>query len=188
MLPRKESRFLAALVMTILQDDNPSRRALAPASFSILCLSSANPFSIAPAIGRARKQFGQGLSGVRLLHSRHLFRRTLGHHASALLAALRSQVEDPIGIADHVHVVLDDNDAVAQVGQPMQHLQQFTDIVEMQTGGRLVQQIQRLARLPLAQLARQLDALRLAARQCHRRLSQMNVAQVRHRPASATSA
>ena len=47
----------------------------------------------------------------------------------------------------------------------------------MQPGGGLVQQVKSLAGLALAQLARQLDALRLAAGKGYRRLAQMNISQ-----------
>ena len=47
----------------------------------------------------------------------------------------------------------------------------------MQSCGRLIQNIKRLALLTLAELQRQLDALRLAARQCGRGLPKFNVAE-----------
>ena len=77
---------------------------------------------------------------------RHLFRRSLGHDAPAVLAALRPQIHNPVSIADHVHIVLDDDDAVAQVRQPVQHFQQLADIVKMQSRSRLIEQVKRLAR------------------------------------------
>src|ERR1035438_4795279 len=45
----------------------------------------------------------------------------------------------------------------------------------MKTGGRLVKHVKRAARLPLAQLLRQLDALRFAARKSRGRLSQVYI-------------
>src|ERR1019366_1032542 len=96
--------------------------------------------------------------------------------SSAVLATLRPQVDDPVGVANNVHVVLDDDNAVPQVGQPVQNFQQLADIVEVQPGRRLIQKIQCPAGLALAELARQLDALRFSARQRYRRLAKMNVA------------
>src|SRR5581483_2629890 len=95
----------------------------------------------------------------------------------AILAAFGAEVDDPIRVADHIQVVLDDDDRVAQVCKAVQHVEQFLDVVKVQAGSRLVQQVKSLAGLPFAQLARQLDALGLTARESHRRLSEVNVAQ-----------
>ena len=50
-------------------------------------------------------------------------------------------------------------------------------VLEVQARGGLVQNVERPAGLALAQLARQLDALRFAARKRRGGLAQMNVAQ-----------
>ena len=103
----------------------------------------------------------------------HLLRRALRHQTSALLAPLGPQINDPVGVANNIHVVLDDDDAVPQVGQPMQDLQQLADIIEVQPRRRLIQNVKHPARLRrlgiligrahLRQVCRQLHALRLAA-------------------------
>src|SRR5580658_6918753 len=74
----------------------------------------------------------QRLPRIRLLHPRHGFRRALGDDASAFFAAFGTEIDNPIGIADHVKIVFDDDDRVAQVGQPVQHIEQFLHIVEVQ--------------------------------------------------------
>ncbi len=51
------------------------------------------------------------------------------------------------------------------------------DVFKVQAGGRLIQQVQGASGLPFAQLAGQLDALRLAAAQGHGRLTEVNVSQ-----------
>jgi hypothetical protein len=61
--------------------------------------------------------------------------------------------------------VLDDDDGVARVAQLVQHLEQQVDVGKVQAGGGLVQDVERAAGVALGQLQRQLDALRLAARQ-----------------------
>ena len=73
--------------------------------------------------------------------------------------------------------MLDDDDGVAGVTQLVQHLQQQSDVVEVQPGGGLVQDVERAARVALAQLQPQLDALRLAAGQRGGALPQADVAQ-----------
>jgi hypothetical protein len=74
------------------------------------------------------------------------------------------------------------------VAQLVQHLQQQVDVGEVQAGGRLVEDVQRAAGVALGQLERELDALRLAARQRGRALAEADVARGRRRAASAACA
>src|SRR5580704_3020925 len=55
----------------------------------------------------------QSLPGIRLLDPRHLFGRPLGNNFSALFAAFGAEVNDPVGVADHVEIMFDDDDGVA---------------------------------------------------------------------------
>jgi hypothetical protein len=77
----------------------------------------------------------------------------------------RAEVDQPVGGLDDVEVVLDDHDGVAVVAQAVQHLEQHLDVLEVQAGGRLVEDVERAAGVALGQFQRQLDALRLAARE-----------------------
>src|SRR3984957_9801191 len=69
------------------------------------------------------------------------------------------------------------NDSIAQIHQALEHVQQTPDIFEVQSGGGLVQDIERAAGLALTQFAREFDALRFAARESSGRLSEMYVAE-----------
>ncbi len=71
--------------------------------------------------------------------------------------------------------MLDDDDGVAAIPQLVQHLEQLLDVVEVQPCGRFVQDVEGLAGIPLGELARQLDPLRLAPRQGGGRLAEPNV-------------
>jgi len=93
-------------------------------------------------------------------------RRAGGDDLSAAVAALGAEVDDPVGGLDHVEVVLDDDHGVALVTQPVQDFQQVLDVMEVQAGGRFVQDVERIAGIALRQLAGELDALGLAARLC----------------------
>ena len=102
----------------------------------------------------------------------------MSHDASAILSAFGAEVDDPVGVADHVQIVLDDDDRVAQVGQPVQHFEQFAS--RPRSAGRWWARRADTSVFPglaLAQFARQLDALGFAAGERDRRLAQMNVAQ-----------
>ena len=118
----------------------------------------------------------------------HIIGRALGHDLSATIAAFRPQVDQPVAGADHVQVVLDHHQRMAGIQQLAQRAHQLGDVVEVQAGGRLVEQEQRaLARQALpalgrglggvGQKARQFQPLRLAAAQRRHRLAQLHVIQ-----------
>ncbi len=109
-----------------------------------------------------------------------------GDHLAARIAALGPQVDDPVGRAHDVEVVLDHQERVPGLDEAAERAQQLCDIVEVQTGGRLVEQEQRAARgglLPgrralhgvLRQMARELQPLRLAAGERRHRLTQAQI-------------
>ncbi len=73
--------------------------------------------------------------------------------------------------------MLDHHHGIALIHQLVQHLQQLAGVLEMQAGGRLVEDIEGAACRPARQLLGQLDPLRLAARKGGRRLAHMHIAQ-----------
>jgi len=103
--------------------------------------------------------------------------RPLRHDATTQLATLGSQVDHPIGGLHDVEVVLDDDDRVAFVHQPVQHFQQQSYVLEVQSGRRLVQDVQGSARVAFGELSRELHALGFAAREGRRRLSEVDVSE-----------
>jgi len=66
-------------------------------------------------------------------------------------AAFGPEVDNPVGVANHVQIVLDDDDRIAQVGQPVQHVEQFLYVVEVQACSRLIEKVKSFAGLALAQ-------------------------------------
>jgi hypothetical protein len=68
--------------------------------------------------------------------------------------------------------VLDDDHRVALLDQAMEQRQELAHVVEVQPGRRLVEQVDGAAGAALAELGRQLDALRLAARERGRGLAE----------------
>ena len=71
--------------------------------------------------------------------------------------------------------MLDDQDGIARVHKPLQHVEQLAHVLEVQTGRGFVQNIERAAGLTALQLARKLHALRFAARKRRGGLPQANV-------------
>src|SRR5216683_3943939 len=110
-----------------------------------------------------RKQAGQRLTGVGLLRSGDDFWSTLRHDPTAAFAAFRTKVDDPVGLFDDVEVMLDDQHRVAKRNQSLEHIQQFANVVEVQTCGGLIKNVQSTPRLALRELTRELDALRFTA-------------------------
>ena len=109
--------------------------------------------------------------------SADLLGRALRDDQAAAGAALGAHVDDPVGRLDDVEVVLDDDDRVALVDEPLQHAEQLADVLEVQAGRRLVEDVDGAAGRPLLQLGGQLDALRLAAGQRRGRLAEPDVAE-----------
>ena len=72
--------------------------------------------------------------------------------------------------------MLNDDDRIAAVHEPLQDDEQLVDVRRMQSRRRLIEDVERLAGAALRQLGRELHALCLAARKCCRGLSETNVA------------
>src|SRR3569623_72119 len=98
-----------------------------------------------------RQQRPQKMSGIRAGILGHVFGRTDDENLAAFLAAFGPEIDQPVGGFDHVEIVFDDADGVALVAQPVQHIEQLLDVVEMQTGGGLVEDVERAAGAALRQ-------------------------------------
>ena len=109
---------------------------------------------------------------------RELLGGPLRHHPPASGTAFRSEIYYPVGLGDDVEVVLDHDDRVARVYEPMQDADQALDVGHVQTDGGLIEHVERSTRRPQpGKLGYELDALRLAARQGRALLTQRQVAE-----------
>ena len=117
------------------------------------------------------------LAGVGRGSARDFLGPALGDQVAAIFAAFGAEVDDPVGVADDVEIVLDDDDGVAEVGEAVEHLEQLADVVEVQAGGGLVEEVERAAGLPLGELAGELHALRFAAGERGGALAEVDVAE-----------
>ena len=93
---------------------------------------------------------------------RQVVDRPLGHDLAPLDPRPRPEIDEVIGCAHRVFVVLDDDDSVPQPGQPAEGQEQPIVVARMQADRRLIEDIQH-ADEPSADLAGQADALGLAA-------------------------
>ncbi len=73
---------------------------------------------------------------------RDLLGRSRGDDATAAVATLGTEVDHPVGGLDDVEIVFDDDHGVAGVAQLVQHLEQQRNVVEVQPGGRFVEDVQ----------------------------------------------
>ena len=80
---------------------------------------------------------------------------------AALLARARADVDDPVGPADDVEVVLDDEQRVARALERVEHLEQRRGVRRVQSRRRLVEDVDD-AEETRPQLRRDAQALRLA--------------------------
>ena len=71
----------------------------------------------------------QRLSSVRLLHARNLFGSALRNQAAAFFSAFGAEVEDPVGVADDIEIVLDDDNGVAEVSEAMMQMLQTIGVI-----------------------------------------------------------
>src|SRR5258706_13906174 len=88
--------------------------------------------------------------------------------AAAAFAAFRAEIDDPVSLLDHVHVVLDDDDCVAEIGETIQNSKQFLDVVEVQACRGLIENVECAASLASGKFLREFNPLRLAARKSRR--------------------
>ena len=91
-------------------------------------------------------------------------------------AGIGTDIDDIVGGAHGILVVLDDDQGIAQIPQMFERGKQFFVVPLMKPDGGLVQNIQNAGQ-PRADLGRQADALRLPARKRARAARERQIAQ-----------
>ncbi len=125
----------------------------------------------------------QRRSGVAALDCRYLIGPAGKDKLSAGLSAFWAEIDDPVTGPQYIEVVFDNYQRVSGLNKLAKRLQQGCDIVEMQPGGRFVEQEQNSSGFFTAvcvgyrQMSGQFQALRLAATEGRQGLSQAQVAQ-----------
>ena len=76
---------------------------------------------------------------MRLRYFRHLFRRSNRDHFAAVITRFRTEIDNPICAFDDFEVMLDHHDRMSAIDQSLEQTQQHRDVVEMQSGRRLVE-------------------------------------------------
>ena len=107
---------------------------------------------------------GQVLAGDAVGVGHDLLGGALGDDMAAMDPGAGPHIDDPIGGADRLLVMLDDDDRVAEIAQPLQGHEQAAVVALMQADRRLVEHIEHAGQAG-ADLRGEPDALALAARQ-----------------------
>ena len=75
----------------------------------------------------------------------HVLGVPAGDDFAASVAAFGTHVDEVIGRLNDVQVVLNDENGVALVNEPMEHSQKFANILKMQTRRGLIENVNRVA-------------------------------------------
>jgi hypothetical protein len=108
------------------------------------------------------------LSRQRMRGAADVVGRALGHHLSAVLAGAGPHVDHVVRGVDRVLVVLDHDDAVAEIAQVLERREQAIVVALVQADRGLVQHVHHAGQ-PRADLRREPDALRFAPGERFRR-------------------
>src|SRR5258708_10501224 len=106
---------------------------------TMLIQSPSRPLAL-PLAG-ARQIRAEILPGMAVCGAGDLLGRAGGDDAAAPGAALRAEIDDPVGGLDDFEIVLDDDDRVAGLDQRLEDLEELADILEMEAGRWLFEDI-----------------------------------------------
>ncbi len=147
-----------------------------PPPFAADPLSAARAFlPLARRLALAGEVRGQRGAGARV-GLRHRGGRALGDDHAALGAGAGAEIDDPVGGADDVEIVIDDDHARPGAREVGEGLVEPRHLGRVEAGAGLVEDEERAA-ARLAQGARELDPLRLAAGERGERLPEREVAE-----------
>ena len=88
---------------------------------------------------------GEIAAGERFGAGHDLRGRALGDDVAAEAACAGAEVEDVVGVADGVFIVLDDEDGVAEVAQSLERLNEAVVVALMEADGGLVEHVENAA-------------------------------------------
>ena len=75
--------------------------------------------------------------------------RAFGNNAAAASATFWPQIDNPVGGFDDVEVMFDHHHAVTVFCKSMQNTEQQADVLEVQAGGGLIQDVEGATGIPL---------------------------------------
>src|SRR5215469_8855560 len=113
----------------------------------------------------------------------NIFRGAGSDDLAAFFAALRSEINDPVGTFNDFEIVLNHQDRIAGVHQTLKQPDEQRNVVEMEAGGRLIEDEksvlllvrQFIALIACVQVTDELKPLRFAARKSVERLAKAQI-------------
>ena len=98
---------------------------------------------------------------MRCLNCGDILRGSLGNYLTTACTAFWPHVHNPVCSLDDVKIVFDNQHAVALIHQPLDPQHELANILKVQTGCGLIQNVDRPAVGSFLQFGCQFDALRL---------------------------
>lgn len=96
---------------------------------------------------------------------------------AAFVAGVGAEVDDPVGGGGDAHVVFDEDDGVAGVGEGVELGEEFFDVGGVEAGGGFVEDVEGVAVLGALEFGGEFDALGFAAGEFGGGLSEAEVAE-----------
>ena len=81
---------------------------------------------------------GKEASGVAFVATGYFFGGAGNNNIAAVLSAFGSQIDDVVGALDYIEIMLDNDNRVPVADELVKRLHQRVDVVEMETGSRLI--------------------------------------------------
>src|SRR5687767_3873581 len=106
---------------------------------------SAVPVFTSIPVDTAVEEGTQDVARVRAARACDFLRGARRDDAPAVFTAFRTEIDNVVSALDHVEIVLDYEDCIAERNQTLQHVEQFVNVGEMQSRGRLIENIDRSA-------------------------------------------
>jgi hypothetical protein len=106
-----------------------------------------------------------------------VFGGPLNDDLSAADTGFWSEVDDPVGSFDDIEVMFDDDDGISLFDEAIEDAEEFEDIVEVESGGGFVEQVECASAVGSAEFGGQFDALGFAAAECGCGLSESEVSE-----------
>ena len=108
-----------------------------------------------------------------LRHSCHFFRCSLGNDGAATVTTLRTDINNIVCRFDDIQIVFNNQNRISSICQALQNFNQLAYVLKVQTGSRLIQNVNGFARAAAGKLGCQLDTLCFATGQGCGRMSQL---------------
>ena len=110
------------------------------------------------------KYFLEECTRIALLASGYLGRCTRSDYLATTLATLGADIDNVVGNLNHIEIMLDNDSRITPLDQLVDHLQQLTDILKVESRRRLIKNVERATRIAFREFGRELDALTLTTR------------------------